>query len=178
MGSLVVIGPVNIIHNTVHTDTKYGMMYAHNTFVNIQGPVAISNNFIHNYIALFESSDVLFSKEIKFISNTCEELVVIRHEPAYIKVMVNASIIFSQNDYYNYLISIELEKTNIHPFSYCAFQYVKNQQRLNVLLADYEIIFEHNFQAYQRLTCESAYYHFISTADGYPHLCSMGITLE
>ena len=118
---------------------------------------------LNNYIALLESCDALFSQRIKITQNICgKNIIMIRHEPAYIKIMENTSITISGNEYCNSEIGIELDKSNIHPYAYCTFQYVKQQYTSTTLLKDYRITLKNNLmcETKPQEICESSFHQF------------------
>ena len=106
---LSLVGPILITDNSVYTSSEYALLHMRKTTVSIQGLLSIDKNFVlNNYIVLLESCDVLFSQEIKIIQNMCgKNIIMIRHEPAYIKIMENTSITISGNEYCDSEIGIE-----------------------------------------------------------------------
>jgi len=82
--------------------------------------------------------------EIEFISNSYKRTIVIRHEPANIKVMRNANITFSsdQLSHFSTTVDLELEIENNRPYPFCTFQYVSIENSSTTLPMDYIITFE------------------------------------
>ena len=75
--------------------------------------------------------------------------------------MENTSITIIGNEYCNSEIGIELDKSNIHPYAYCAFQYVK-QYTSTTLLKDYRITLEDNLMCETKFQeiCELSFHQF------------------
>ena len=100
------------------------------------GPVKISHNIAQRIISS-QFSDIVFSKDIMFQENQCNNVIFLYSEPTYIKVTDHTNVTFMYNVHYDKTIDFEL-KMNNNP---CSFQYVALQNWKNVSTKDYTINF-------------------------------------
>ena len=127
--------------------------------VTLNGPITISMNTKCDYIMLLQYSEVLFNKDILFISNMCHQIIVLKthKEAAYFKLMEYSNITFTENNN-SELVAIEIDSDqyNFHPF--CLFQYVTLQNTSVVLPSHYTIIISDDFL----YKCKFSFYRFFS----------------
>ena len=141
--------PVRISSNTVyhndiilfrscHVFTKRPIMISHNivlgkNIVSLKLCSAVFKGLIYNIREIskstmfFEKSDIIFDKEITFVSNLCDGVMTIKSEYKeypYIKVMQHANVTFFDNKYYGNLLTFESDDNSNYPYPFCLFQYM------------------------------------------------------
>ena len=98
---------------------------------------------------LFEKSDIIFDKEIMFVSNRCDSFMTIKSEYKeypYIKLMQHANITFFDNEYSDDLLTFESNDDSNYPYPFCLFQYISTESNTSTITpAEYSIIFTDNF---------------------------------
>ena len=138
-------GPITISNNMAFNKN---IMFLESCSILFQGPVTISHHFNTNSILLFMTCEIIFDKKITFISNYCNNIITIKSEYTYIKVLQHAKIAFLDNAYYGDLINFESNNDHNQPYPFCLFQYITTNNTttdaLTLTLKSYSIIFTGN----------------------------------
>ena len=126
--------------------------------VTFNGPITISMNTKCEYIMLLQYSNILFSKQILFESNSCHQIVVLKSPQkfAYIRVMEYSNITFTQNNSSN-IIVVNIDNNNYNFYPFCLFQYVALQNVSAILPSHYTIIISDSSVN----KCELSFLHYI-----------------
>ena len=118
--TVYIYGPINISNNIVHNDImvfhsckvfingpvtissnvafEKNIMLLQFCYVFFQGPITISHHYNTDSIILCSPCRITFDKQIMFISNICDEIINIKLQHTYIKVLQNANITFLTNE--------------------------------------------------------------------------------
>ena len=141
-------GPIMISHNTAINYNK-NIMFLNLCNAVFKGPITISENYLIKSTMLFEKSDIIFDKEIIFVSNRCNSVITIKSEYKeypFIKIMQHANVIFFDNKYSNDLLTLESDDDSNYPYPFCLFQYISTVSNTSTITpAEYSVIFTENF---------------------------------
>ena len=143
----------------------YNLIDISSMIVYMHGPVVLSMNHA-NSIMFFKSCDVIFSKEIIFKLNECDQLINLQF-PC-IKIMEYSNITLIRNKYHNKIIEAENDNEyNLYPL--CIFQFV-TLRNITVPLTHYSVNIVDNIYTYnkykfilnqhQEQICSYPFYHF------------------
>ena len=159
LNDIIFDGPITISEN-IGT-----IILAHFCAVTLNGPIMISMNDLCESAMRLQNSDVLFSGELLFESNSWNNIIVLEsfQSSACIKIMEYCNVTFS-NNYDSYLIVVETDDKyyNLNPF--CVLQYVTWQATPVNLLSHYTIIISESFPN----KCELSFYHITSRCEWIP----------
>ena len=160
MVHLFIIGPSYINENIVQRGAAF--LNAYRVEIKMIGPVVITRNIALNIIVC-RYCMVLFSKNITFTSNVCDEVIDLQSPTSYILVMEYGNIVFTNNTYHSNQIILLRSFEHGNPYRYCGFQFLS----LNITsasIANYNITFRSNiFSPYIILPvaqCQSNFHHF------------------
>ena len=172
-------GLIEISNNTVRNAT----MRFHSGHIIFNGPIVISRNvgsiiltqlcnvtfigsitiFMNtecNYIMLLGYSEILFSKQILFKSNLCQQIIILKSSQksaAYVRVMEYSNITFTQNNSSD-LILVDIDNDNYNFYPFCLFQYVALQNTSAILPSHYTI----TISDIPVNKCKLSFFHYIS----------------
>ena len=108
----------------------------------------VTKNHCIQAIIHFQSCDILFSRKVMFIENTCKEVILMN---THIKVMEYTNISFIKNKCKNIVISIKTSDEYNQPYPLCLFQYItmNSNSVTKDLVAHYAIIFKYNYKPFK-----------------------------
>ena len=169
--NLAITGPF-VISEATAFDTEDALLNISDATVSISGPITFSHNYAYGIIS-FQSSDVLLSEEIVFISNEGNAMIVTKSEPAYVKVLEYSNITFTTNIYYNNLVLLEPDERNNFPFPFCILQYVTLRNKPFVTPTHYTITAKNNHLEEFLIPpsdqkCEFNFHHFTTHCQWIP----------
>ena len=156
--NLLIIGPSHLLKNTVHRYTSGDyLIFTSYVAVYLIGPVVISSNYAKN-IMHFESSEVLFHKNIIIKSNNCNQVIFLQF--TCIKVMEYSNITLLKNSFHNKLIETEYNNDyKLYPF--CILQFVTQRNTTIISPAHYSINIIDNLHIFKsKMKCSFPLYHF------------------
>ena len=107
------------------------MISAYNMIFIVNGSIEIANN-LADKVMVFESCDVLFSKNITLRDNTCTELIALVSQGfLYITIMEFTNLTIIDNKSPNYPITVKSYGNfyTIFPYPPCLFQYTTNAKQ-------------------------------------------------
>ena len=109
--NISMIGPIIIKNNWSIALKRYkDLMIFHNMAVHIHGPMIISHNNVGRYTILSSTtSEVVFYDNIIIKQNLCEQVIFLKFQYAYIKIMEYTNITFINNKCSNKLIEVKKE---------------------------------------------------------------------
>ena len=149
---LYIVGPTSIAHNLESTG-KSDLISIQNMVVTMYGQVIVSHNYAYLYsIFLFVSSNVTFLNKIIFKHNLCAQIIFLKLQFTYLKVMEDTNITFIHNRCRNKLIEVDFG------YNLCLFQFMMSQNELVATTKNYAInIFITSTT--QQKECSFIYYH-------------------
>ena len=134
-----IIGPFEILRNNAKDED---LIEIHRAVVNITGEAIFSHNLHAKNLLSFDSSTVIFRKNISFtLNNHCDQILTMQSKFVYIKLLENANIEFVNNGYNNYVIKVKVK--DYIPYSPCFFQYITFAKK-EALLKNFSIKFHGN----------------------------------
>ena len=119
--SIIMTGSIYIYNTTGYFD----MTYLYQVVVQTSGSILIVRNHVDR-VMVFESCDVMLSKNMTFRQNRCLEIILLLSDLTCIKIMEYSRFVISDNynKCLNYPISIKSEKYFDNPYPFCLFQYM------------------------------------------------------
>ena len=127
-------GSVSMVHtNMINVD----MVSMHNMTFILDGSVMITHNHVGR-LMVFGYSNVIFSKNITFKVNFCDDLIVLLSDLPYVTIMEHINLIIHFNGYES-LLTTTSDYYNNNPYPLCLFQYVSKTNKI-VLPTHYTII--------------------------------------
>ena len=170
--NLFIIGPSHFVSTARQPHTIDHILFTSYMAVQLIGPVNISSNHAKS-IMHFNSSEVLFHKNIIIKSNSCHQVIALQF--TFIKVMDYTNITLLKNKHLNKLIENEYDNGyRLYPL--CIFQFVTLRNTTTVSPTHYSInIIDNLFMIDYPLThmeekkkCSFPLYHFTSHCQWLP----------
>ena len=161
------IGPIIIKHNWSVVFKRYNdLIVFENMVVHILGLLTISNNKVGNYSILQSmTSEVIFYDNIIFKLNVCKQIIFLKFQYAYIKIMEYTNITFINNKCSNKLIEVMKDNDFINDF--CLFQYITSSNKSTVSPNNYTINVI-GMPKTKNKTCSFKYYFFTPSCQWLP----------
>ena len=161
-----IIGPIIITNNWSVTTHRCNLLEFHNMIVYIYGQMVISHNHAEKHsILLLVSSEILFDDKMIFNFNLCRQLITLKSQNAYIKIMEYTNITFINNKCSNKLI--EVVKDNDFRNDFCLFQYMTSSNKSIASPNNYAINVINTSKTQQK-KCSFMYYHFTPNCQWLP----------
>ena len=164
--NILIAGPTSFVSTIarIYSNKELDLIHITNMVVSVIGPVIVSINTADR-IVLFQYCDVLFSKNIIFRSNYCDQVIYL--QITYIKIMEYANISFIDNKYYRELIKSEsVNDYKLYPL--CIFQFIALRNAITVSPMHYSINIVNNSYSHHkfsstyehRTSCSFPFYYF------------------
>ena len=109
------------------------LMYISNMVIHMNGTINVLENNVTLGIVDFDYCDLTFAKVVRFLSNTCSDIIYLKSfELPYVIIMEYANIIFAINTCYHLMIVFEKTINNYNSaFPHCLFQYIANVSNIS-----------------------------------------------